>query len=211
MKKIYFIRHGQSEGNVSSVYQSSDSPLTDVGVSQAKRVAERISRIAFDACISSPYPRAKSTALEVEKMTGKQVEYSDLFVERIKPSSLLGKAIGSTGSEELFTLWEKALCTPGMKAEDGETFNRITTRAKNALKFLEEREEETLVVVTHGYFLRALVAFVLFGEELTPHEFKRIQLALGTENTGLTVFLHDETKKPFPWKLWIYNDHTHLG
>jgi broad specificity phosphatase PhoE len=34
-KIVYFVRHGESEGNVLSVFQSSDSPLSEKGRKQA--------------------------------------------------------------------------------------------------------------------------------------------------------------------------------
>lgn len=37
MKKIYFVRHGQSEANMKKIYAgSTDSPLTPLGIQQAQ-------------------------------------------------------------------------------------------------------------------------------------------------------------------------------
>lgn len=90
-KIVYFVRHGQSEANALPIFQGPDSPLDEIGKQQAAIIAERVSRVPFEALISSSFPRAKETAQAIGKMTGKQPEYSDLFVERIKPSSINGK------------------------------------------------------------------------------------------------------------------------
>lgn len=54
-KKIYLIRHGESEGNIGPIRQSPESPLSKEGEKQAQIIAERISNLKFDLLISSPY------------------------------------------------------------------------------------------------------------------------------------------------------------
>ena len=58
-KVVYFVRHGQSEDNVAPVFQSPHSPLSEVGRTQAQRIAARVAKLAFDALLTSPYQRAK--------------------------------------------------------------------------------------------------------------------------------------------------------
>jgi broad specificity phosphatase PhoE len=84
MKKIYLIRHGQSEDNTAARYQAPDSPLTEKGRDQARFAAERVSRLPIEAVVASPLPRARETAEIIAAKTGKAVEFSELFVERKK-------------------------------------------------------------------------------------------------------------------------------
>ena len=84
-KIIYFVRHGQSEDNAAPVFQSPNSPLSEKGEKQAKLIAERISKISFEALIVSPFERTKQTAEVISRETGAKAEYSDLFVENLKP------------------------------------------------------------------------------------------------------------------------------
>ena len=79
MKTIYFVRHGQSEGNVSAVYQTVSSPLTEGGKRQARFIAERCSKLPIEAVVSSTQLRAKETASIIAEKTGHTVEFSDLF------------------------------------------------------------------------------------------------------------------------------------
>src|SRR3989338_8930696 len=71
-KIVYFVRHGQSADNVAPVFQSPDSPLNEKGQQQAESIAQRVSKLSFDALIASPFERAKQTAEAIAKATGKK-------------------------------------------------------------------------------------------------------------------------------------------
>lgn len=211
-KIVYFVRHGQSEDNVAPVFQSPDSPLNEKGKKQADSIAQRVSKLSFDALIASPFERAKQTAEAIAKVTGKQPEYSELFVERVKPTYINGKPYTDEKANNLWREWEKSLHTPGLRAEDGENFDDLVARADKALTFLRNRTEKSLVVVTHGYFLRTIVARVLLGNLLSGEAFRNIQRTAAMENTGLTVLQYRGSFEEQPaWRLWIYNDHAHLA
>jgi probable phosphoglycerate mutase len=211
-KIIYFVRHGQSEDNITPVFQSPNSPLNEKGIRQAESIAQRVLKLSFDALISSPFERAKQTAEIIAKATGKQAEYSELFVERVKPTYINGKPYIDEKASTLWREWEESLYTPSMRVEDGENFDDLIARADKALKYLQNRPEQSLVVITHGYFLRTIVARVLLGNLLSGEAFKNIQRTTATENTGLTVLQYRQSLEEKPaWQLWIYNDHAHLA
>ena len=210
-KIVYFVRHGQSEGNASAVFQSLDSPLSKIGKEQAGKIAERVSRLSFETLIASPLTRARETAEIIAKITGKQPEYSELFVERIKPTNLSGKPHSDKTARKLWVEWEKSLYTPKLHIEDGENFNSLILRADKAINFLATRLEKKLVVVTHGYFIRTIIARIILGNALTPEAFKNLQSKMSSENTGLTVITYEKTPDGIAWRLWTYNDHSHLG
>ncbi len=211
-KIVYFVRHGQSEDNVAPIFQSPDSPLSAKGIEQAERIAERVSKLPFEALIASPYNRAKQTAEVIARETGKGLEYSELFVERIKPSYVNGKSYTDERASTLWQEWEKSLFKTGTRAEDGENFDDLITRADKALAYLSTRPEQSLIVVTHGYFLLTLVARVVLGDLLLSETYKCFQKIASMENTGLTVLRYHSGLETKPaWRLWIYNDHAHLG
>jgi broad specificity phosphatase PhoE len=213
IKIVYFVRHGQSIDNVSDVFQSTDSPLSETGQRQAEVIADRLTHISFDALISSPLQRAKQTAEPIAKHTGKEPEFSDLFVERIKPSSVDGKPYTDPQAAKTYRLWQPTLYTPGARVEDGENYDDVVARSDRALEFLKNRSESSLVVVTHGYFLRAVLARVLVGEELSGSIMKTFQASAETENTGITVlkYIRGYEQENPDWQLWTYNDHAHFA
>lgn len=211
-KTVYFVRHGQSEDNVAPVFQSPDSPLSEKGRRQAESIAERVSKLEFEALISSPFDRAKQTAEAISKATSKEIEYSDLLTERLKPTSVNGKPYTDKQTDLVWREWEKSLFTPGMKVEDGENFDDIVRRADKVLNFLRDRKEKTFVVVTHGYFLRVIIMRVLLDNLVSGEVMKNFQKSAEMQNTGLTVIRYmDAFEEDSSWRLWIYNDHAHLG
>jgi broad specificity phosphatase PhoE len=211
-KVVYFVRHGQSKDNVAPVFQAPDSPLSVIGRAQAARIAERVSHLAFDALLASPYRRAQETAVIIGNVTGKAPEFCELFIERVKPTSINGKAFTDAQAEQVGRTWTQSLSTPGMRVEDGENYDDLVTRADAALTFLRDRAESSIVVVTHGYFLRTMVARVILGNALSGEAFQHFHTVAAMENTGLTVLRYQTDFPEGPcWRLWIYNDHAHLA
>lgn len=210
-KIVYFVRHGESEGNIAPVFQALESPLSYAGKKQAERIAERVSRLDFDALISSPLRRTKETTAYIEAATNHLAEFSDLFVERIKPTGLAGKSYDDPAADALWKQWEMSLYTSGMRVGDGENFDDLMQRADSALRLLSERPEKRTVVVTHGYFLRTIFARVLLGDALTGDAFRSFQAHAETENTGLFVLRRGTRHEGHAWRMWVYNDHAHLG
>ncbi|MDB5238080.1 MAG: hypothetical protein JWM46_350 [Candidatus Kaiserbacteria bacterium] len=212
-KTVYFVRHGQSEDNVAPRFQSDDSPLTETGVMQADMIASRAAEIEFDALISSPHPRTKDTAEAIARKTGKTPEYSELFIESVKPTGLAGKMYSDPEANALWLQWHKSQGDPSVRVRDGENYSDLLARADKALAYLLSRPEKGILVVTHGFFLRTMLARVILGDTLSPENFRNIQSSVSSENTGISVVQYAggyQNAAP-KWKLWTYNDHAHLG
>ncbi|MFA6198073.1 MAG: histidine phosphatase family protein [Patescibacteria group bacterium] len=210
-KIVYFVRHGQSEANSLPIYQPLDSPLTELGKKQALHIAKRIARLSFEVLIASPLTRSKQTAEVIGRITGHKPEYSDLFVERAKPARLVGKSHLDEDAKKLWNEWEKSLFTSGIRVEESENYDDLVVRAGKALDYLRARKEKEIVVVTHGFFLQVIFALVLLGVSLTPETFKYFKSRISMENTGLSVLKYCKMREGIGWRVWIYNDHAHLG
>jgi broad specificity phosphatase PhoE len=70
--RLYFVRHGESTWNVEGRFQGQlDAPLSDLGVRQARAVAQRIAReVQPAAIVSSPLSRALRTAQIIGEACG---------------------------------------------------------------------------------------------------------------------------------------------
>ncbi|MBI5004365.1 histidine phosphatase family protein [Candidatus Kaiserbacteria bacterium] len=209
MKKIYFIRHGESQGNVGNAWQGPHGSLTQKGRSQAASVAERMRTIPFSALISSPFERAKETAEAIVAQVGKEIEFSELFVERRRPTELIGVARNDPRSLEVDAQINMNFGTSGWRHSDEENFEDMMARAKAALTYLAEHSQDEIAVVTHGFFMRVMLAAALAGENLTPELCEHFLVSFRTANTGISLLMYDE-KAPRSWWLWTWNDHAHL-
>lgn len=212
MKTIYFVRHGESEGNIGPIRQTASAPLTEKGINQAHIIADRCAKIPVDILLSSTMERAKQTTLIISEKIQTPVEYSELFIERRRPSEVLGQPKESPEAKEINNLIKENFTKPNWKFSDEENFADLKQRALKSLEYITQKSEENILVVTHGYFLKVIAACILLGENITSSECQKILENLApVHNTGITVIKYDELNKNNPWNIIVWNDYSHLG
>jgi probable phosphoglycerate mutase len=148
MKRLYFIRHGLSEGNKANIWSGrTETPLSVDGRAQAKNVVQKIKKLNIHLIVSSPMGRAKETAEIISEgihYPKDKILYSDLFTER-SFGDLEGTPHQESNNElDLDTI-------PNV-----ETKAMILGRADMAIKYLESLPDENILVVSHGSFGRAM-------------------------------------------------------
>lgn len=208
MKTVYFIRHGQSAGNASAwQQQNSDTPLTLVGVQQAKRMAEHVAKLPIERIVASTFTRTQQTAHELSEVTHLPIESSTLFVEHRRPGVQLRKK--KLHPHWLWVQLQLSLFSrySTYHHSDEESPQELLERAQAALKFIESLPEEHIAVVTHGRFLKALHAVITFGEGVTGRMFLRASRLQQMHNTALMVATFDAGT----WKVQAWNiDASHI-
>ena len=162
MTKIVFIRHGQTEWNITGKYQGQTNvPLSAEGLGQARRLAENFPLEQLDAVHASDLDRAMVTARCVAERFGLEVHPESSFRELN-----FGKWEGLT-YEEIVSRWPDAmenflrhpdlLSIPG-----GESFDILQARAMERVSELIRRYEgKTIAVVAHGGVLRTILCHAL--------------------------------------------------
>lgn len=211
MKRIYFVRHGITPGNEASLYQKLDTPLSEKGRAQAVFLAERLSKISFEVLIASTMERAQETACIIAQKTGHTVVSENLFHEIHRPSIVRGKSKTDPEVTQIIRTTKLYWTIEGKKHSDEENFFDFKNRAIKALDYLKARDEQTLVVVTHGTFLKMLLAVMLQGANTEPDFLNTIDTFFFSENTGITWVEYDNPHHPNSWQLITWNDHAHLG
>lgn len=146
MKHLYFIRHGESVRNLERLYAGQfDTPLTDRGREQAGTTGEKAKDLHFDIIVASPLSRALETAQIVANRTGypaDKIITNDLFKER-SLGTLEGKSWDEYSEESDET-------------NGAETEEELLARAKKGLDFLQSLPADSVLLVGHGSFSRAL-------------------------------------------------------
>lgn len=213
-KHVYFVRHGESLTNASGIRLGSTAPLTALGKEQAKIVSKRLGSLGAKRLIVSPYERAVDTAAPIAEATGLSPEYSELFVERRGPSAIMNR---HGDDPEVRAIWKTIIAhahLPLWRHSDEENFSDLSLRAKQALAYLETLPEEIVLVVSHGMFMKVILAHVLLGDIVDgPMFWDRFVPAKNVANTGI---MHMELTERFDeqgtyWKLISWNDHAHLA
>ena len=206
-KTIYFVRHGESEGNVSNRKAGLDPELTPQGERQAQFVAKRFVGIAIDIIIASPLVRAAKTAEYIKEQIHVPIIHDELVLEWKIPEKMVGvlKSECPTMVEMVDDEFAKNGIFPG-----GESFSELKARAFEFMKMIEGRPEKNILIASHDVFLHMLAACVLFGTNLTHDEFALVYERLKASNTGISIFHLQPEKIKNPWIILTWNDSSHI-
>ncbi len=214
---VYLVRHGQSVANVDDKFWGPEVPLTEKGEQQAARVAKRCAALDFDVIHASTMERARRTAWFIHEETGKPIEYFDDLVERKEPPRLIGMYEWDPKCQQLHYEWTESFLTSGKKVEGGENFEEIVNRAERMLGLWAKHPAHSIVAVGHGFFLRCIMARIMFGENITPDQLRGVLFGMTSTNTGLSQIIRarDNVWHPWvkdgDWLIRIWNDAEHLG
>ncbi|MFA6338758.1 MAG: histidine phosphatase family protein [Candidatus Paceibacterota bacterium] len=212
-KKIYFIRHGETENNATNVRQGPEGGLSDIGRNQAESVALRLSEFPIEAIISSPYERASETAQIIAKSLNLVVEYSVLLKERRNPPEVKGKSKEDPEVKRIMEIIDRNLHSRYYRYSDEENFDDLAKRAEKLLEYIEQRPEEYIILVTHGIFLKMLISYMLYRDNLRVEDYEKLNYDNKVNNTSITYCEYNSEEKNTPtkgWKLVIWDDHHHL-
>lgn len=205
---VYFVRHGESEGNVAMVHQGVDVALSPFGVAQSRALANYFKKIPIDAIISSDLRRARGTAEIIAGAIGKDVSLVSLFREPTLPKELIGMPIASKDVQHIHDLRILNQDDPHWKYSDEENYFDATKRAGEALQMLKELPFEKVVVVSHSHFVFYLVANIFFPEGISPKDFRQFKTHADIANAGVTLCEFDKQKQD--WKLLSWNNNMTL-
>jgi probable phosphoglycerate mutase len=168
--RLYLVRHGETEYNRRSIVQGSgvDSELNDTGYDQAEALADRLADEPMDVIYASTLRRAKQTAdvlatphEPVSKTYLRDLEEMNWGVfEGDPPSEERTRAMGAIKDRWQDGHYDHAI-------DGGESIRDVQARAHRAIEHVVTREVgNTVLVVTHGRYLRVLLASVLNGFDL---------------------------------------------
>lgn len=176
MKKIYFVRHGESMWNVEDkICGRTDSPLTEKGHAQALQTGNNIlkSGIMADEILYSPLSRAKDTALHISEITGIPAREEYRLIEQN-----FGKWEGTSPRRaEAFQADKRQFAKD---YEGGESMMRLAQRIYNLLDELKE-DDRTYILVAHNGIARAVKSYFC---SMTNEEYG----SFGVDNCSVTEF-----------------------
>ena len=168
-RKIWFVRHAQSEYNKKHLFTGWHDPdLAEKGVDAARELKNNLSSVDFDYVFSSPLKRAAETAaLIVDDRY--EIKYDDRLKERSYGdwSGLNKSDIKEQVGEELFLSARRGWST---KPPNGESLEDVSSRVSSFIETLPL--SGNVLVVSHGNTIRAIS--VLLGinkkEDISSYE-----------------------------------------
>lgn len=200
-KKIYLIRHGQTDFNLRGIVQGSgvDSSLNARGMAQAKAFFDMYKHVPFDKVYTSGLKRTKESVagfidsgIPNESLSG---------LNEISWGNKEGQPI--TPEEDAYYHWmlnQWRLGNTHERIEGGESPEDVARRQEQALAHIMSRETELNVLVCmHGRAIRILLC------RLLNYPLKSMDMF---EHENLCLYLLEQTGSHFTVRK--YNDTTHL-
>jgi len=157
-ERLLLARHGQTVWNVEHRLQGQlDSPLTDEGVAQARRIAERLAGVGVLTVCSSPLGRALQTAVIIADRLGADViEVPEL--SEVHHGELAGMTWEEIDEAYPTAREERAANRYGWAFPGGESYAQARARARKALSTCGWAADGVPLLVSHemiGRMLRA--------------------------------------------------------
>ena len=209
-KIIYFVRHGETELNAQNIRQGPEGPLAERGREQALATAKRFPKENGrpQVIVASPYERTKETAdIIAKELNMRKVEYSDLLKERRNPSEVVGHWGGEPEVRQIIDRMDKSYHEDDLRVSDEENFTDLKDRAKKLLAFIRHRSEKRIIMVTHGIFLKMIVSYMTYGDDLTASQYNTLSYFNPINNAGMTICSYTpHWFKEGEWKLLVWND-----
>jgi broad specificity phosphatase PhoE len=200
-KKIYLIRHGQTDFNLKNIVQGSgvDTSLNEKGRGQAKAFFNSYKSIPFDKIYTSVLKRSQ------ESVQG----FIDLGIPHEKLSGLNEISWGTkeghpiTPEEDEYyhhMLKQWQLGNTSMRIEKGESPDDVVLRMKPAIEHMMSNEsEKTVLVCMHGRAIRILLCVLMNYPLKSMDMFEHENLGLYLVNWTGSMFAIER-----------YNDTSHL-
>lgn len=202
--EIYFIRHGETLWNTLKIFQgSSDSPLTELGISQAEKLSKKLKDIEFTDFYSSPMGRTIQTAKIIMGDRKQKIK----FIEEFKEISM-GDIEGVPRSEfeekypkEFYNFFNNPV-DYDPKVYHGENYYEVIERVKKGLDKLLSylNNNDKVVVVTHGVTLKALFHII------TKEKMDELGAAKVPQNTSVSIVKYENGK----FNIEVFSDTSHL-
>ncbi len=165
MRKIYFVRHGQTDANVKKQYcGQTDVDLNRKGLKDAASIAKVLKSASIDAIISSDMKRTMKTAELINQYHQLKIELMPEFREINfgRFENLTFEEIGSKYPEEKEKMIQEKI---NYNFLEGESLTQLHLRVMKAFnKLLEEKANENLLIVSHGGVIRMILTEILSGD-----------------------------------------------
>jgi len=185
MGRLILVRHGETNKNLGNrLHEENDvETLNDTGIRQIGKLANSLENSSISKIYSSTEPRAIESAaimgnvlkLPVEKISGMQERNWGSFTD--KPWSEVKIILDPMSLEERY------LYTP----PGGESWQTFESRLVDAIKKLtSENKQDTIIVVTHGGTIRALMPYLL-------NVSKEESFKYDPHNASVTIFDFDDS------------------
>jgi broad specificity phosphatase PhoE len=200
-KKIYLIRHGQTEYNLQNIVQGSgvDTDLNDRGRQQAQAFFDTYKHVPFQKVYTSALKRTHQSVKRFLEMGLPHEQLAGL--NEISWGTKEGHKVTPTEDEYYhYMLKQWQLGDTSLKIDGGESPEDVVKRMQPAIDHIMSRtDEQTILICMHGRAIRILMCMLL------NYPLKSMDMF---EHENLCLYLLNYTGSMF--SVERYNDRDHL-
>ena len=200
-KKIYLVRHGQTDYNQKGIVQGSgvNSSINKRGKLQSDAFYAAYRNIKFDAVYTSELKRTHESVKKFIEISPKHVALEGL--NEISWGIQEGKEVTTESDKYYFGVlneWREGNIS--LKIEEGESPEDVAQRQEVALReILNQEDESTILICHHGRAMRVLLC------KLLNYPLKYMDFF---EHTNLGLYLINYSGSQFT--IEKFNDQKHL-
>lgn len=200
MKKIWILRHGQTDFNLKGVVQGSgiDAPINTTGVKQAQAFYKEYQDEPFEKVYTSALLRTRQTVSGFIEKGIPHVSLEEL--NEISWGSREGKSFTPEANAYYHNmLHEWASGNVDYAIEGGESPRHVAARLQRILPEIIQGEERNILICMHGRAMRILLCLLLNYPLRCMDYFEH-------HNVGLYQVIHTGSLN----RLALYNDIRHF-
>ncbi|MFA5070955.1 MAG: histidine phosphatase family protein [Candidatus Pacearchaeota archaeon] len=186
--KLIIVRHGETLANLNGIIQGQfNSPLTQNGIEQAKKVSQRLKDMKIDFAFSSDLDRTMDTCIEILKFH-KEVKLIPTPILREQAKGIFD---GKT-REERDKILKNENIYPEWCPEGGESLIEVWEKVIPFLeKIKKEHSDKNILLVSHGGPISCLLTYL---QNKDIQDFKDY---LPKENTAISIVNIEKDKIRF--------------
>ena len=197
---VFLVRHGLTKSNIDGFYMGrSSEDLNEAGYTQARRLSLRLARLPIASIYTSPLRRAYTTAAILNEPHRVELTVMESLTE-IHLGDWQGLHVDEV-KQRWPELWRQSRVDPSeITLPNGESVWETAERAVRAFEtVVETNPGKQIVMVTHQYIVRAIVAYTLGVSNSIFRKFDIDNASLSAIRVGNGTF-----------RLIMLNDTSHL-
>ena len=196
-KKIYLIRHGQTDFNLRNIVQGSgvDSSLNATGRAQAQAFFDTYKDVPFKKVYTSALVRSQESIKSFLDLGLPHEAFAGL--NEISWGTKEGQPITPEEDEYYhYMLKQWQLGNTSMKIEKGESPEDVVNRMKPVMEYILSKEDENpILICMHGRSIRILLCYLLKMDLSHMDSFEHRNLGLyllDYSNSVFTIEKHND-------------------
>lgn len=208
-KRIYFVRHGETVLNAAHIRQDSHGELNETGRAQARATGIRLAHMHIQHMYVSPFERTVETAGIINESVHTPFTYTRLLVERRNPSVIVGKKYDDIEVKHITDAIDLGYHDENFRIADEENFLDLKRRARKLLRYIAFRPYTSIVCVTHGIYLKMVLAYITTGRALDVPTYINLAFLHKVDNAGITLVTHNPWRFLIGeknWQIVVFND-----